>query len=407
MATSQMFGYFNGQYYMVDESANIVVPEDANYKKSGIQVSKNLNNVYDVDMYLYHSDLTTEENGERVAFMKEFIVNEKVPKIIHVNNEFLISAEYELFNKDGKCLSNGVLSTRAESCNGVILAPVDQFNHMMYRKLYVFDGRIEIPVPNISRYGIKCQYNQHPYTIRINSIKVTTTYGNDTYMIGKDEQVVRGKDIDGKYHSAKYTLYHHMCDCPNEITHNNYASKFLTNATIGTSIIDSMVGPAVLEAPADYTEVVVADIPCAKQDNSYTVKIDGKADQIVLNVEAIVDNFNTVYDIADIEALLDTVNGAGSGKDDSSTDTDTGNTGNNCTCGGNCGCCTKKDDSTVTPPTDDKKEPETPPTEDKKDPVVPPTDTDQKKDDQGTTENPGDNKDQNTEGNTDTSEDNG
>lgn len=396
MATSQMFGYFNGQYYMVDESANIVVPEDANYKKSGIQVSKNLNNVYDVDMYLYHSDLTTEENGERVAFMKEFIVNEKVPKIIHVNNEFLISAEYELFNKDGKCLSNGVLSTRAESCNGVILAPVDQFNHMMYRKLYVFDGRIEIPVPNISRYGIKCQYNQHPYTIRINSIKVTTTYGNDTYMIGKDEQVVRGKDIDGKYHSAKYTLYHHMCDCPNEITHNNYASKFLTNATIGTSIIDSMVGPAVLEAPADYTEVVVADIPCAKQDNSYTVKIDGKADQIVLNVEAIVDNFNTVYDIADIEALLDTVNGAGSGKDDSSTDTDTGNTGNNCTCGGNCGCCTKKDDSTVTPPTDDKKEPETPP-----------TDTDQKKDDQGTTENPGDNKDQNTEGSTDTSEDNG
>lgn len=395
MATSQMFGYFNGQYYMIDESANIVVPEDANYKKSGIQVSKNLNNVYDVDMYLYHSDLTTEENGERVAFMKEFIVNEKVPKIIHVNNEFLISAEYELFNKDGKCLSNGVLSTRAESCNGVILAPVDQFNHMMYRKLYVFDGRIEIPVPNISRYGIKCQYNQHPYTIRINSIKVTTTYGNDTYMIGKDEQVVRGKDIDGKYHSANYTLYHHMCDCPNEITHNNYASKFLTNATIGTSIIDSMVGPAVLEAPADYTEVVVADIPCATQDNSYTVKIDGKADQIVLNVEAIVDNFNTVYDIADIKALLDTVNGEGTDKDDSSTDTDTGNDGNHCTCGGNCGCCTEKDNSAVTPPTDDKKEPETPP-----------TDTDQKGD-QGTTENPDENKDQTTDGSTDTSEDNG
>ena len=395
MATSQMFGYFNGQYYMIDESANIVVPEDANYKKSGIQVSKNLNNVYDVDMYLYHSDLTTEENGERVAFMKEFIVNEKVSKIIHVNNEFLISAEYELFNKDGKCLSNGVLSTRAESCNGVILAPVDQFNHMMYRKLYVFDGRIEIPVPNISRYGIKCQYNQHPYTIRINSIKVTTTYGNDTYMIGKDEQVVRGKDIDGKYHSAKYTLYHHMCDCPNEITHNNYASKFLTNATIGTSIIDSMVGPAVLEAPADYTEVVVADIPCATQDNSYTVKIDGKADQIVLNVEAIVDNFNTVYDIADIKALLDTVHGEGTDNDDSSTDTDTGNDGNHCACGGNCGCCTKKDDSAVTPPTDDKKDPETPP-----------TDTDQKGD-QGTTENPDENKDQTTEGSTDTSEDNG
>ena len=394
MATSQMFGYFNGQYYMIDESANIVVPEDANYKKSGIQVSKNLNNVYDVDMYLYHSDLTTEENGERVAFMKEFIVNEKVPQIIHVNNEFLISADYELFNKDGKCLSNGVLSTLAESCNGVILAPVDQFNHMMYRKLYVFDGRIEIPVPNISRYGIKCQYNQHPYTIRINSIKVTTTYGNDTYMIGKDEQVVRGKDIDGKYHSAKYTLYHHMCDCPNEITHNNYASKFLTNATIGTSIIDSMVCPAVLEAPADYTEVVVADIPCATQDNSYTVKIDGKADQIVLNVEAIVDNFNTVYDVADIEALLATVNGSGAGKDDSSTDTDTGNTGNNCTCGGNCGCCTKKDDSTVAPPTGDKKDPETPP-----------TDTDQKGD-QGTTENPDENKAQTTEGSTDTSEDN-
>ena len=186
-----------------------------------------------------------------------------------------------------------------------------------------------------------------------------------------------------------------MCDCPNEITHNNYASKFLTNATIGTSIIDSMVGPAVLEAPADYTEVVVADIPCATQDNSYTVKIDGKADQIVLNVEAIVDNFNTVYDIADIKALLDTVNGEGTDKDESSTDTDTGNDGNHCTCGGNCGCCTKKDDSTVTPPTDDKKDPETPP-----------TDTDQKGD-QGTTENPDENKDQTTEGSTDTSEDNG
>ena len=76
MATQQMFGYFNGQYFMIDESPNIVVPEGANYKKSGIQVNKNQNNEYEVDMYCYHSDLTTERNSERVAFMKEYIINE-------------------------------------------------------------------------------------------------------------------------------------------------------------------------------------------------------------------------------------------------------------------------------------------------------------------------------------------
>lgn len=336
MATQQMFGYFNGQYFMIDESPNIVVPEGANYKKSGIQVNKNQNNEYEVDMYCYHSDLTTERNSERVAFMKEYIINEKVKSILGVNSDFLLTADYELFNKDGKCIANGALSTLAKSCNGIILDPIDSENNLMYRRLYVFDGRIEIPIPNIAKYGIKNCYQQYPYTLRINSVKATTTYGTDTYMIGLDEQVAHANDIDGRYHSAQYNLYHHMCDCRNEITHNNYCSRFLSNAKIGTSIIDSMAVPVALEAPADYTEVVMADIPCATKDNSYTVKIDGKADQIVLNVEVVVDNFNTVYDIADIKTLVE-ANGGSMGDDNEDTGTN-GSTG-----GCKCDCCTKKD----------------------------------------------------------------
>lgn len=379
MATQQMFGYFNGQYFMIDESPNIVVPEGANYKKSGIQVNKNQNNEYEVDMYCYHSDLTTERNSERVAFMKEYIINEKVKSILGVNSDFLLTADYELFNKDRKCIANGALSTLAKSCNGIILDPIDSENNLMYRRLYVFDGRIEIPIPNIAKYGIKNCYQQYPYTLRINSVKATTTYGTDTYMIGLDEQVAHANDIDGRYHNAQYNLYHHMCDCRNEITHNNYCSRFLSNAKIGTSIIDSMAVPVALEAPADYTEVVMADIPCATKDNSYTVKIDGKADQIVLNVEVVVDNFNTVYDIADIKTLVEE-NGGSMGDDNEDTDTN-GSTG-----GCNCDCCTKKDNKPGNSDATDKVDPPLSGSEDGK------TDT-QSPD---VTTPPEDNKDENT-----------
>lgn len=388
MATQQMFGYFNGQYFMIDESPNIVVPEGANYKKSGIQVNKNQNNEYEVDMYCYHSDLTTERNSERVAFMKEYIINEKVKSILGVNNDFLLTADYELFNKDGKCIANGALSTLAKSCNGIILDPIDSENNLMYRRLYVFDGRIEIPIPNIAKYGIKNCYQQYPYTLRINSVKVTTTYGTDTYMIGLDEQVAHANDIDGRYHNAQYNLYHHMCDCRNEITHNNYCSRFLSNAKIGTSIIDSMAVPVALEAPADYTEVVMADIPCATKDNSYTVKIDGKADQIVLNVEVVVDNFNTVYDIADIKTLVE-ANGGSMGDDNEDTDT-SGSTG-----GCKCDCCTKKDNKHGNTDTTGKVDPPVSGSEDGKtdtqspDVTTPPED----KKDENTTEGTGESTD--------------
>lgn len=391
MATQQMFGYFDGQYYMIDESPNIVVPEGANYKKSGIQVTKNPNNEYEVDMYCYHSDLTTDRNSERVAFMKEFIINEKVKSILGVNSDFLLTADYELFNKDGKCIANGALSTLAKSCNGIILDPIDSENNLMYRRLYVFDGRIEIPIPNIAKYGIKNCYQQYPYTLRINSVKATTTYGTDTYMIGLDEQIAHANDIDSRYHNAQYNLYHHMCDCANEITHNNYTSRFLTNAKIGTNIIDAMAVPVTLEAPADYTEVVMADVPCATKDNSYTVKIDGKADQIVLNVEVVVDNFNTVYDIEDIKKLVE-LNGGTMGDDDDSTNTD------NPYGGCNCGCCTKNNgsdsDSDNTDPTPD---PGTSDSDKKDDSSSEVTDPDTGKDDTGDSSSDGDQTGENTD----------
>lgn len=393
MATQQMFGYFNGQYFMIDESPNIVVPEGANYKKSGIQVNKNKNNEYEVDMYCYHSDLTTERNSERVAFMKEYIINEKVKSILGVNSDFLLTADYELFNKDGKCIANGALSTLAKSCNGIILDPIDSENNLMYRRLYVFDGRIEIPIPNIAKYGIKNCYQQYPYTLRINSVKATTTYGTDTYMIGLDEQVAHANDIDGRYHNAQYNLYHHMCDCRNEITHNNYCSRFLSNAKIGTSIIDSMAVPVALEAPADYTEVVMADIPCATKDNSYTVKIDGKADQIVLNVEVIVDNFNTVYDIADIKALVE-ANGGSMGDDNE--DTSTGGSTGSC----KCDCCTKKDNKPGNSGTTDKVDPPVSGSEDGKTDTQSPdvTTPSEDKKDENTTEGTGENTDTTKDG---------
>ena len=204
-------------------------------------------------------------------------------------------------------------------------------------------------------------------------------------MIGLDEQVAHGSNIDKGYHNAQYNLYHHMCDCPNEITHNNYSSRFLTNAVVGTSIIDSMAVPVTLEAPADYTEVVMADVPCATKDNSYTVKIDGKADQIILNVEVIVDNFNTVYDINDIKKLVE-LNGGSMDGDDDDKDT-TGSTGS---C--KCDCCAKKDgksdntDPPSTPDTSDQDK-DTEKKDDQSSEVTPPAED--KKDENTTEENPG------------------
>ena len=111
-------------------------------------------------MYAYHSDTLYECNSDRVIAMKELLLGEKVTKIEDVNNDYVIGVSYELYNKEGQLLKDGKTSVRAIYHTGVIGSDVAEDNTMEYRKAMLFDGKIQIEIPEISRYGIKNKYVQ-------------------------------------------------------------------------------------------------------------------------------------------------------------------------------------------------------------------------------------------------------
>lgn len=294
----QMYGWLGSSYYAIpDNGESIVIPENAEYTASAIQ-SKIYSDVRQctMDIYQYASDLITDCNSKRVAFMKEYLLETGVKSIYNLNKDYIIKVSYDIYNKDGTVISSGTVSKTARVSTAMIHSGISEGNIMDYRNGLIFDTGIEIQIPKISRYGIKNACVQYPYTIKINSISVSTTIGDSRYVIESDTQSVSHDT----YHHADHCNYH--CHRPNHLHFNNFASHFLTNARVGTTIIDQMVVPAQLEIPPEYTEVQLCHIDL---DDSYSVvKINDAVELINMNIEVLFDNVVSVYSKADIDAII-------------------------------------------------------------------------------------------------------
>ena len=296
MVKHQKFLLGSDTFYMVDDMKNIVVPDNADFKSSAIQSTINdKTNHCDISIYQYHDGFVSEENCQRVQSFKDFIISEKLTQIDNLNNDFIITIDYDLYNNEGKILSSGSTSIKSKIAQAIINADVDELNHLNYRKGLLCDSCFEIQIPRVSRYGIKNKYDQHPYVIKFNSITVSSTIGDYSHIIESNTQ-----ENCRDHHYSNHVDYEFHRPCPRLL--NNHATHFLTNAKVGTTIIDQTVVPTRLEIPPKYTEVEICKIDLP--ENQYKIKINHKIDIIMVSLEVLVDNILEVYDINDIIELL-------------------------------------------------------------------------------------------------------
>lgn len=296
MNNSRMFAFFGDSYYRVHEDLPIVIPSNVDYKSTATnsQVIDSMD-LGTIDVYAYHTDLLTERNSERVACMKEMLIGDKVEKIEDINNDYVVGVAYELYNKDGQLLKSGTTSVKAIYHTAIIASDVSEENNMEYRKAMLFDGKIEIQIPEISRYGIKNKYVQHPFTVRITSVTVSSTIG-ENYFCGEETTQLTSE----KLFSATHAHIIHRREP--HLGKNNFASHFITNAHVGTTIIDQTVVPAILEVDKEYTLIPLCTVECDK--NSNVAKFNHKLKSIEVNVEVLVDNSNVVFDLNDIREII-------------------------------------------------------------------------------------------------------
>lgn len=304
--THGIYGFFNDKYYKVQDDQFIVIPENVDYSHNALSsvITDSINQA-DIDVYTYHTDLTTDNNASRVAYMKEYLIDQGITTIDTLNrHDYIIGIDYTLYNNKGEIIKQGSSTVKAKHCSALIASEIDDTNTPLYRKAFVFDGRIEIDVPVISRYGIKDAYSQYPYTLKISNVIVSGTVGDSLINIESNTQRETTDVHNGS--SANYLNIQHPTLCM-----NNYAEHFVTNAQVGTTIIDSVVAPATLEVEEAYELISLAGV---KLDSA--IKLDHKLNNIVVNLEMLVDNYNMVYDIKDIETLLENI------KDSSQPDKD-------------------------------------------------------------------------------------
>lgn len=292
MNKKQIYGYFSDNYYMVDDASHVVITDNMDYKTSAIQTELHDEmKTCTINLYQYYSDLLTESNSDRVGFMKDYLIDNKVKTIQSVNHtDYCIIVSYRIWNKDGALIKCGTEGSFTKNCVAIINSNIDDNNEFHYRKGYVFDGEVTIDIPEISRYGIKNQYIQHPYTIRIDRIKVVSTI-KDTYKVDPH-------DIPD--HAG--AMHYHFTHRPKHMAHNNFNSPFITNAKVGTTLIDHMVFPVELEIGGESDEVVLCDI---KLQDTQTVKLNKSLNSITLKMEVLLDNYNQVYDSDDIKTIID------------------------------------------------------------------------------------------------------
>ena len=302
--THQMYGLLKtsegSQYFMFDQCNHIIVPQNLDYTTNGKQMTIDTNlKSAQIDMYMYHTDLTTTSNEERVVNMKNFILDKKISKIYSANNEYVVGVDYEIYNNEGKLIKSGSSGILAKYCHAVILNEIRPGNILDYRKACLLDAFIQLDIPQIARYGIKCPVVQYPYIVKITKLHMYATLGDTWEGIDTESQI---NDDYGNYHSS-YASYeiHKDPHCHCEYCHNNFASPFMTNAHLGTSIIDQLVVPAVLEIPYESPQVCIGTIELG---DDYRFKINSDVNVIGLNIEVLVDNFNIVYDKEDINEIL-------------------------------------------------------------------------------------------------------
>lgn len=299
-----MFGYFNNKYYATNEHNPILLLDGVDYTSEMFSAVIHENEkLCEVDMYRYHSDLTTECNANRVALMKEYIINEQIKNIEMTTDQLILSIKYELYNKDGKMIKSGTSEALATGYTLTIMKDIMENNVMEYRKALCASSFIEIPIPEISRYGIKNQYDQHPYTLKIIEMYLYTTTGGYKYIEANTQEDYTGCGNEHMEHCF-YQHGSHICG-HNPLIHNNFASHFITNAPSGNTIIGAMVTSATLQTPDEYTLIEMANFDC--RNKKYTIKIDKKINLIRVRMEVLLDNFCVVHDSKDIQNLVDAV----------------------------------------------------------------------------------------------------
>lgn len=317
----QMYGFLGESYMAVDEGPQIFIPETVNYKENVVQSSigqcgKNAQ----VNIFRYKSDIATDSNADRVAFMKEFIIGKKIKDIFKLTDSYAIGIEFGLYNKEGKLIKSSRVEAGAAHSTAVIVDPIKSGDKLEYHKAFVFDGQIEILVPEVCTYGIRNGISQYPYTLKINKIFVTSTIGEHRYLDCNCEVDGNGNGCVHDYsnavtthaYNAGYNCHHHDALC-----HNNFHSSFITNGAVGTTMIDSVVASAILEEPLDYEVYTMAevDVSC---DNSYRFTFNQQLNAIFVNLEFFIDNYNEVYDKEDIDDLLK-INNASDNEGDDTT----------------------------------------------------------------------------------------
>ena len=303
MSNHQLFALFNGTYYTIDEVNRVVIPTNLEYKASATMPKIDCGSCCaNIDLYRYHTDLVSECNVERVRNMKDLLLAEGVTEISHIGREFVIGVEYLLYNNKGEMVRGGTAEADAKWCMALLHNDVNEHNSLEYRKALVLDGRIVINIPDTVCYGIRNRGYAHPYTLHLTKLYAVATSDGYKCITETGTQVDNcncGSEPCHQHHATngQYHIHHHpgLCD-------TNFNSCFLTNAGIGTTIIDSVVASAVLEAPEKPQRISVCEIPC--EDNG-TMTFDANLKQITLNIEFLLDNLNVVHDRDDITKILE------------------------------------------------------------------------------------------------------
>ena len=295
--THQMYSYYGDKYFTQKEAKSVVIPSGVDLTVDGVttQINTVLSEAV-VTLFNYYTDLTTKKNHERTQNMKDFLIDQIVTEMDDINTDFILGIGYELYNKDNKQIKASTAIVKATYSTAQVAEEVEEDDHMHYRKATVLDGTVIVDIPNIANYGVKNCCYQYPYTLRLTKLIVQATVGKS--MKGFDCGCQMNEDTIGN--GGTYACYAHHYECPN--SQSDFSSHFITNR-IGTTIIDQLVVPAVLEAPTDYEVVDIAsiDLPASK----YTFRFDSKLTKITMNMEVMVDNNLVVYDKAVIDQILE------------------------------------------------------------------------------------------------------
>lgn len=278
-----------------------VIPMKADYKRNVVNTTVYSDKqMADVKIYAYDTKWVSDCNTERVNLMKLMLTSQKIKRIDKVNDDFILGVNYTLYNSSGNAVRNGETLVKAHPSTAIITSPISVANVCEYHKAMVIDACIGIPVEPTYAYGIKVPHKDHPYTLKINSVKLLSTVGEYRFNIEGTTQ------IDERHtHNATHCHFHihgpqHMPSCT-----NNLASPFITNAKYGTTIIDSIVTSAELQIPPKYNDVEIATVDFNESESGFNeVRIDSPLREIVIEMEMLLDSISSVYDNAEIDNII-------------------------------------------------------------------------------------------------------